>query len=47
MIPQRYHEHEERDETREKKTRRVDTSERVSVYDKKDKYSSYCANQPE
>ena len=36
-------EHEER----ERETRRVDTSERVRVYDKKDKYSSYCTNQPE
>ncbi len=37
-----------RGERRDKReTRRVDTSERVRVYDKKDKYSSYCANQPE
>ena len=31
----------------ERETRRVDTSERVRVYDKKDKYSIYCANKPE
>ena len=53
MINQKYHCRTPTDDSpvptgaRERETRRVDTSERVRVYDKKDKYSSYCANQPE
>ena len=34
-------------ETRERETTRVDIRERVRVYNKQDKYSSYCANQSE
>ena len=38
----------ERPESRDQReTRRVDIRERVRVYNKQDKYSSYCANQSE